>query len=321
MRLVVAIGGNALLARGEIPSASLQRSHVAIAARSLGPLARDHQLVITHGNGPQVGLLATESQLDPVLAVPYPLDIIGAQTQGMIGYLLLQALSNVMGDRMVVNLVTQTEVAASDPAFELPTKPIGRILTKQEASQLAASLDWTVRPDGQAWRRVVPSPRPLRVIELESIRNLLEVGAVVVCAGGGGIPVLIDANGTTSGAEAVIDKDETAAMLARELGADALVILTDVENVQLEFGLPGARAIGRTTPSALRSVSFASGSMGPKVDAACRFVELTGKPAMIGALGDVQGLLDRSCGTIIEPDPRHVPLPHPISPSAEEAPL
>jgi carbamate kinase len=301
VRLVVAVGGNALLERGEVPLAQIQEGHVGEAVDALAPLAADHELVITHGNGPQVGLLANESAADPDLPGPYPLDVLGAESQGMIGYFLLQALQNALPGRTVVSLICQTEVAADDPAFTDPTKFVGPVYPDPSAGGLAARRGWQVRPDGPSWRRVVASPEPVAMVELATIRLLMAGGAVVVCAGGGGIPVVRGDDGRLRGAEAVIDKDLGAALLAKDLGADALLLLTDVANVQTGFGTADARAIGRTTAAALRATPFPPGSMGPKVEAACRFVEATGRPAMIGNLGDAAALLQGTCGTYIEP--------------------
>ncbi len=307
MRVVVAVGGNALLERGEVPVAEVQDKHVEAAVAALAPLARDHQMVLTHGNGPQVGLLANESAADPALPHPYPLDVLGAQTQGMIGYFLLQAMENALPGRQVVSLIGQTEVAASDPAFEHPTKFVGPQYNVDDGHRVAALRGWQLRLDGTFWRRVVASPEPLALVELPTIRALVNSGAIVICAGGGGIPVIRGDDGLLRGTEAVIDKDLTASLLARDLGADALLILTDVANVEAGFGTATARPIGRTTPEALRAEVFPPGSMGPKVDAACRFVEVTGKPAMIGSLEEAGDLLRRARGTIIEPSGSSAP--------------
>ena len=252
MRLVVVVGGNALLERGDVPTASVQERHVKAAVASLLPLARSHDLVITHGNGPQVGLLANESALDPVLPAPYPFDVLGAQTQGMIGYLFLQAFENALQGRMVVSLVCQTEVDGEDPAFGAPTKFVGPVYSRAEAERLASARGWQVRPDGESWRRVVPSPEPVAMLELATITTLLAGGAIVICAGGGGVPVVRAANGTIHGVEAVIDKDLSAALLARNLGADVLLILTDVPNVIAGYGTSDATPIcgGSSSPPA-----------------------------------------------------------------------
>jgi len=301
MRIVVAVGGNALLERGEVPLAQIQEGHVAVAVAAIARLAADNELVVTHGNGPQVGLLANESALDPDLPGPYPMDVLGAESQGMIGYFFLQALENALPGRNVVSLVCQTEVAADDPAFGDPTKFVGPVYTREVAEDLARRRGWRIRQDGTSWRRVVPSPEPLAMVELAMIRVLVGDCAIVVCAGGGGIPVVRGEDGLLRGAEAVIDKDLGAALLARDLDADALLILTDVNGVETGFGTPEAEPIRRTTASAMRAGSFPTGSMGPKVDAACRFVEATGRPAMIGKLGDAAELLQGTRGTIIEP--------------------
>ena len=302
MRLVVALGGNALLERGEVPLAEIQEKHVQIAVDALAPLVRDHDLVITHGNGPQVGLLALESASDPELPHPYPFDVLGAQTQGMIGYFLLQALENAVPGQEVVSLVCQTLVSSDDPAFDHPTKFVGPVYQREEGERLARLRGWQVRPDGGAWRRVVASPEPRALVEMSTIQGLVASGAVVVCAGGGGIPVTRGGDGMLHGVEAVVDKDLTAAMLARDIGADALLLLTDVPNVESGFGTPSAHAISATTPAALRALDFPDGSMGPKVEAACRFVEATGGHAMIGRLAEAAELLGGTRGTTVGPD-------------------
>ncbi len=301
--LVVAFGGNALLQRGEAPVADVQQNHVHRAASSLVPVAESHDLVVTHGNGPQVGLLAQESAADSSLPGPYPFDALGAQTQGMIGYWLVQAFESTLPGRQVAGLICQTLVDAEDPAFHDPTKFVGPAYDEARSTALQAAHGWQFQQDGTAWRRVVASPEPLELLELSSIRHLLAQGALVVCAGGGGIPVYRKRDGSLRGAEAVVDKDLTSALLARELGAEALLILTDVEGVQLGFGTTEARTIRHTTPDELRTHDFAAGSMAPKVAAACRFVEATGRPAMIGRMEDVVGLLDGTRGTRIEQVP------------------
>ncbi|WP_284740597.1 carbamate kinase [Amycolatopsis sp. RTGN1] len=302
MRILVALGGNALLRRGERPDADLQQVNVLAAAEAIAELAAEHEVVLTHGNGPQVGMLALESAADPALTRPYPLDVLGAQTQGMIGYLLGQALRNVVPGRQVATLLTQTLVSVADPAFADPTKFVGPVYTEDQAASLAAERGWTVRQDGPAWRRVVPSPRPQRVVETRVIRALVEAGTIVVCAGGGGVPVVRDEHtGRLRGVEAVVDKDQTAALLAEALDADALLLLTDVPAVVDHYGTSQATPIHRTTPAQLRSRDFPAGSMGPKVDAACRFVELTGNVAAIGALDSPAAMLRGAEGTIITP--------------------
>ncbi|GHF34490.1 carbamate kinase [Streptomyces morookaense] len=305
MRVVVALGGNALLRRGECPDAAVQHANVRAAVAALAPLAREHELVITHGNGPQVGLLALQSAADRSLTSPYPFDVLGAETQGMIGYWLLQSLQNALPGRQVCALLNQTLVSAADPAFAAPTKFVGPVYEREEAERLAAERNWTVRADGPHWRRVVPSPDPQRVVETRLIRLLLSSGAVAVCAGGGGVPVIRDDQGRLTGVEAVVDKDLTASLLAEALDADALLLLTDVPQVVRGYGTPEAERIGRTTPARLRAEQFPAGSMGPKVEAVCRFVELTGGFAAIGALADAPAILDGTAGTLVTPSGRY----------------
>jgi carbamate kinase len=301
VRVVVALGGNALLKRGESPDAAVQEANVAVAVRALAPLTHDHELVITHGNGPQVGVLAIESASDPNLSAPYPFDVLGAQTQGMIGYWLLQALQNELPGRQIAAIINQTLVSAADPAFANPTKFIGEIYDSERAHALALERGWTVKQDGTHWRRVVPSPEPRRVVETRLIRLLLGNETIVVCAGGGGVPVVRNSSGRLEGVEAVIDKDFTALVLAEALDGDALLILTDVANVFRDFGTPQQEAIDCITPAELRSITFPSGSMGPKVEAACRFVEVTGGLAGIGRLEDAAKILAGKAGTIVTP--------------------
>lgn len=301
MRVVVALGGNALLKRGEVPDAAVQETNIAVAVHALAPLAREHQVVITHGNGPQVGVLALQSASDPNLTTPYPFDVLGAQTQGMIGYWLLQALQNELPGHQIAAIINQTLVSAADPAFANPTKFIGEIYTESRAHEVALERGWTVKQDGAHWRRVVASPEPRRVIETRLIRSLMSSGTIVVCAGGGGVPVVRNSAGHLEGIEAVVDKDFTALVLAEALDADALLILTDVANVYRDFGTPTQEAIGSITPNLLRSIGFPAGSMGPKVEAACRFVEVTGGLAGIGRLEDAAAILDGTAGTIVTP--------------------
>ncbi|WGX95102.1 carbamate kinase [Nocardioides sp. L-11A] len=305
MRIVVALGGNALLKRGERPDADIQEANVRRAVAALAPLAAQHELVITHGNGPQVGVLALQSASDPRLTTPYPFDVLGAQTQGMIGYWLLQALQNRLPGRPVAAIVNQTLVSAVDPAFGNPTKFVGEVYDEAEARRLATERGWTVRPDVGGWRRVVGSPRPERVVETPVIRSLLQLGVVVVCAGGGGVPVVRDEVGQLQGVEAVVDKDLTSAVLAEALDADALLVLTDVPAVMRGFGSPDQTAIHRETPAGLRALALPAGSMGPKVEAVCRFVELTGGVAAIGALENVAAILAGTSGTVVTPSGRY----------------
>jgi carbamate kinase len=308
VRVVIALGGNALLHRGESPDAAVQEANVVVAVRALAPLAHDHELVITHGNGPQVGILAIQSASDPNLTTPYPFDVLGAQTQGMIGYWLLQALQNELPGRQIAAIINQTLVSAADPAFANPTKFIGEIYESDRAHALALERGWTVKQDGTHWRRVVASPEPRRVIETRLIRLLLGNGTIVVCAGGGGAPVIRNSTGRLEGVEAVVDKDFTALVLAEALDADALLILTDVANVFRNFGAPEQQAIGCTTPDALRTIVFPAGSMGPKVEAACRFVEVTGGLAGIGRLEDAVAILAGTAGTVVTPSGKRNPL-------------
>ena len=301
MRIVIAIGGNALLRRGQKPDAAVQRANALRAVAALAPLAAEHEVVITHGNGPQVGMLALESAADPALSVPYPLDVLGAQTQGMIGYWLLQALQNALPGKQAVALLDQTLVAAGDPAFAKPTKFVGPVYDSDTAHRLAAERGWSIAADGQYWRRVVPSPHPQRIVETRVIRSLLYSGAVVVCAGGGGIPVVRGEDGQLSGVEAVVDKDLATEVLAEALDADAMLLLTDVPAVVRGFGGPHPEPITRSTPAALRRENFPAGSMGPKVEAVCRFVEMTGETAAIGALEDAAVILAGKAGTVVTP--------------------
>jgi carbamate kinase len=301
VRIVVALGGNALLRRGQKADADVQEANVVRAVEALAPLAQHHELVITHGNGPQVGVLALQSASDPNLTTPYPFDVIGAQTQGMIGYWLLQSMQNALPGRQVAAIINQTLVEANDPAFDDPTKFVGEVYTATEAGKLADERGWILKPDGESWRRVVGSPKPQRVVETRLIRLLLNSGAIVVCAGGGGVPVIRNEDGRLEGVEAVVDKDLTSSMLAEALDADALLVLTDVPHVMRDFGTPQAAPILRATPAALQRQSFPNGSMRPKVDAVCRFVEVTGDMAAIGRLEDAVAVLEGDAGTIVTP--------------------
>ncbi len=300
MRIVAALGGNALLERGEKPDADVQERHVDQAAAVLAPLARAHSLIITHGNGPQVGMLALESEQDHALSRPYPFDVLSAQTQGMIGYWLVRALREQLPGVLVGALISQTLVAAGDRAFANPTKFVGPGYDEPEARSLAAAHGWAIRADGQRWRRVVPSPEPVELLELPLILTLLEAGALVVCAGGGGIPVIAGDTGLR-GVDAVVDKDLTSALLACAVGADLLLLLTDVPAVIDGFGTPAARPIERATTAQLRGGGLPAGSMGPKVEAACRFVDATGKKAAIGRLDEAEAIFLGKAGTTVEP--------------------
>jgi carbamate kinase len=299
MRVVVALGGNALLERDERPDAVIQRRHVRQAAAALVPLAAGHQLVLCHGNGPQVGVLALESQADTNLSRPYPLDVLVAQTQGMIGYWLVQELGNAGVAQRAVCVLSQTVVDRSDPAFGHPTKFIGTGYDERQARTLAVSLGWAVAADGPRWRRVVASPRPRGLVEIETVRSLADAGALVVCGGGGGVPVIRSAAGELTGVEAVVDKDLTAAELAITLQADRLLVLTDVPAIIRGYGTPDAQPIHAIDTAALSAMAFPAGSMGPKVDACIRFVTATGRPAAIGALADAAAILAGRAGTTI----------------------
>ena len=297
MRVVAALGGNALLRRGQPLTAENQRENVAVAARALVPIALEHDLVLTHGNGPQVGLLALQNAAYRPDET-YPLDILDAESEGMIGYLLEQELGNLLPGRRLATLLTRIEVARDDPAFVHPTKPIGPVYEREEAERLAAERDWTIAPDGAKWRRVVPSPEPRRILELPVIERLVEDGTLVICAGGGGIPV-VAGHGGYGGVEAVIDKDLAGALLARSLHADAFLMLTDVDAAYTGWGTPEAAPIRRITPEDLDPARFAAGSMGPKVAAAKRFAESDGGFAVIGSLADASAMLAGEAGTVV----------------------
>ena len=296
--IVVALGGNALLRRGERPELELQRSRIAEAAPALAALAADHHLVVTHGNGPQVGLLALQAAAGAADVVPYALDALGAETEGMIGYLLQQALRNAVPNLEVATLLTQVVVDAGDPGFSHPTKPIGAIYPDRESAERVGGGRWTIAGDGDAFRRVVASPAPLRVVELKVIRHLIDAGVVVIAVGGGGIPVVELPDGSLEGIEAVIDKDLASALLAIGLGAQRLLLLTDVDAVHDDYNGPGDRAVRCGAPAAMRELALPTGSMGPKVEAACRFAEAGGE-AVIGSLDQLPSLFDARSGTAI----------------------
>ena len=302
MRIVIALGGNALLRRGEPLTAENQRHNIRLAARSLAPVARKHDLVISHGNGPQVGLLALQNAAC-VSDGTFPLDVLDAETEGMIGYLIEQELINLLPpERCCAALLTQIEVDPHDPAFKHPTKPIGPIYDKNEAKKLAHERGWTVAPDGDHYRRVVPSPRPQKIFELNVIKLLLEHRVIVICAGGGGIPTICRPDGSLVGVEAVIDKDLASSLLARNIEADIFLMLTDVKAVYRDWGASPANPIRRISPQHLRQYHFAPGSMAPKVEAAIEFVEQTGGMAGIGALKDAAAILRGEAGTVISRD-------------------
>jgi carbamate kinase len=299
MKVVVALGGNALLKRGEPMTADAQRANVRVAAESLARIAKDHQVVISHGNGPQVGLLALEAAAYEEVEA-YPFDILGAETQGMIGYLIEQELGNFLPFEVpLATILTMVEVDPDDPAFTNPTKFVGPIYEKAQADALAAEKGWTVKADGDHWRRVVPSPKPKRIFEIRPMRWLIEHGVVVICAGGGGIPTMYAPGEERRlvGVEAVIDKDFATSLLSRELDADLFVMATDVDGVYADWGTPDQRRLDRVTPEELRAIPFPAGSMGPKVDAAAEFVEASGKRAAIGSLEQLDAMVAGTAGT------------------------
>jgi len=298
MRIVVALGGNALMERGAPMTVQNQRANVATACAALAPIAQEHQLVISHGNGPQVGLLALQAAAyDDTSA--YPFDVLGAQTEGMIGYMIEQELGNRLPfDKSLATILTMTEVDPADPAFADPTKFVGPVYSADEARRLGELRNWVVKPDGDQWRRVVPSPMPKRIFELRTIEALVSAGTVVICAGGGGIPTMYQPDTRTLiGVEAVIDKDRASAVLARDLHADTLVIATDTDAVYTGWGTPAQRAIAVVHPNVLNGFAFPSGSMGPKVEAAIDFATSTGNDALIGSLAELPGLLAGTAGT------------------------
>ena len=304
MRIVVALGGNALLKRGEPLTAENQRRNMRQAAGQLAAIAKGHELVLVHGNGPQVGLLALEA--DAYKDVPsYPLDILGAESQGMIGYVIAQELQAELADRSIATLITRTVVDGEDPAFQTPTKPIGPVYTAEQAKELASARSWHMVDEGKAgWRRVVASPRPREIVELSAISTLLSSGAMVICAGGGGVPVIPREGGGLSGVEAVIDKDRAAALLAHRLKADRLVILTDVDGVFAGWGTPDQTLITEIKAAEADGSGYAAGSMGPKVEAAAYFAQEAGKTASIGSLSRALAVFEGEAGTHITPDVR-----------------
>ncbi|TCM78099.1 carbamate kinase [Rhodovulum steppense] len=312
MRIVVALGGNALLKRGEPMTAEAQHTNVRVAAAALADLARDHQIIVAHGNGPQVGLMALRSAAYAP-DNPWPLDILGAETEGMIGYLIEQELMNALPKGTdCATLLTRVEVDPQDPAFDQPTKPIGPVYTAEEAKLVRAEHRWSMVEESKGGlRRVVPSPLPVAILGIGPIRLLVEAGVCVICAGGGGIPVVRGADGKMEGVEAVIDKDRTSALLAQALHADVLLMLTDVEAVYRDWGGQHQAAIGQVTPDALDAMSFAAGSMGPKITAACDFVRSGGAMAGIGRLQDARRIVEGHAGTQVRmeqlPDENRLP--------------
>jgi carbamate kinase len=311
MKIVIALGGNALLQRSDPMTTEVQRRNIRTAARVIAPLAAEHSVLVVHGNGPQVGLLSLQAESYPG-AEPYPLDVLDAGTQGMIGYLIQQELRSFLPRQtQVATLLTMIEVDPDDPAFASPTKFVGPVYTKESADALALSKGWAFRQDGTAWRRVVPSPEPRRIVEIQPITWLLERGAVVICAGGGGIPTMYPASGPGAlvGVEAVIDKDLAAELLAEDVRADLLVMATDVDGVYLDWGTPQQRRLGWMTPEELAGYTFPAGSMGPKVEAASRFAAKTGRRAAIGSLGDIAGIVAGDSGTSISTQQAHAREP------------
>ena len=297
MRIVIALGGNALLRRGEKMTANNQRENIRIAARALAPIIEEHEVVISHGNGPQVGLLSLQSAAYKEVE-EYPLDILGAQTQGMIGYMIEQELGNILPiEKPIASILTMVEIDPEDPAFSNPTKPIGPVYSEKEARRLAEDKGWDINQDGEYWRRVVPSPEPHRIFELRPIHWLLEKGTVVICAGGGGIPTSYVKKGKLEGVEVVIDKDRASSLLAFELDADLLIMATDTDGVYTDWGGDSQEIISKTTPEEIGQYTFDKGSMGPKVEAACNFVERSGQRAVIGSLNDLKKMVDSLAGT------------------------
>ena len=301
MRIVIALGGNALLQRGQPMTAENQRANIRLAAERIAKVAPGNQLVIAHGNGPQVGLLALQAAAYTEVA-PYPLDVLGAQTDAMIGYVIEQELGNVLpAEQPLATLLTMIEVDPADPAFVNPTKPIGPVYDKATAERLAAESGWSIAADGELFRRVVASPKPQRIFEIRPIRMLVEAGVIVVCAGGGGIPTMFDADGKLQGVEAVIDKDLAAALLAEQLGADLLVIATDVDGVYTGWGTAEQAKLGSVTAEQIENLELPAGSMGPKVAAACGFARSTGNEAVIGSLADIDRIVAGGAGTRVRP--------------------
>ncbi|MDC0851665.1 carbamate kinase [Euryarchaeota archaeon] len=297
MRIVIALGGNALLRRGQDMTAENQRKNIQIAVKSLAPIVENNELVISHGNGPQVGLLSLQSAAYKEVD-EYPLDVLGAQTEGMIGYMIEQELGNLLPIEIpIASILTMVEVDPEDPAFSNPTKPIGPIYSKEEAEELQKVRGWEIKMDGKDWRRVVASPEPHRIFELRPIHWLLEKGTVVICAGGGGIPTIYNKDGKLEGVEVVIDKDRASSLLAFELEADVLIMATDTEGVFRDWGTKNQKIITKTTPEQIKKYDFDKGSMGPKVEAACSFVERSGQRAVIGSLKDIKEMVDGIAGT------------------------
>ncbi|MFN0194752.1 MAG: carbamate kinase [Aestuariivirga sp.] len=301
MRVVVALGGNAILKRGEPMTAENQRSNVRRAAASIAQVIKaGHDVIVTHGNGPQIGLMALQD-LAHDQALASPADVLGAETEGMLGYLIAQELGNALpAAKAIAALLTQIEVDVADPAFQNPTKPIGPLYGTVEATALTARHGWVMVPDGAHFRRAMPSPRPKRILDIAVIRLLADNGVTIICAGGGGIPVVRRKDGSHIGIEAVIDKDHASGLLARETGARALLLLTDVDGVYLDWGTAQQRRLASATPGELSPHIFASGSMGPKAAAAIEFASAGGVIAGIGRLEDALAILDQRAGTVVK---------------------
>ncbi|EKM23751.1 carbamate kinase [Vibrio sp. HENC-03] len=296
--IVVAVGGNALLQRGEVMSCENQQKSIAQTASSLAELSKNYRLVIVHGNGPQVGLLSLQNNAYKDCP-PYPFDVLGAETQGMIGYLIQQGLNAAIEDRYTTTILTRIVVDENDPAVADPSKFIGPVYTEEQAKQLAEANHWVVKPDGSHWRRVVPSPKPQEILEIKAIKDLLEKEHLIICGGGGGAPV-IEKDGAYVGFEAVIDKDMTAALIAEQIGAEHLLILTDGTHVCLNWGTPQEQKLENVTIEQMKQYSFPAGSMGPKVDACCQFVEKTGQSGHIGDLSFALEIIEGKSGTHIQ---------------------
>jgi len=298
MRIVIALGGNALLRRGEAPEIATQSRNAEIAARSIAPLAAGHEILVTHGNGPQIGLLALQASGSSG-GSPTPLDVLGAESEGLIGYLLARALIDALPGKPVLSVLTQVEVDPGDPAFRLPTKPIGPFYEPAEWQRIAPARGWNGVEDRGQMRRVVASPPPRKIVECDAIARLWQSGVIPICAGGGGIPVCRDADGRLAGVEAVVDKDRTAALLAVELGADALLLLTDVDGVYRDWGRPDAKPLRRIARPEVAALTLPPGSMGPKVEAGLQFAEATGGRAVIAALDQAVAALAGEAGTAL----------------------
>lgn len=297
MRFVIALGGNALLRRGQKMTVENQRENIRTVASGIARLAGEHDIILTHGNGPQVGLIALQNATYRAVE-GYPMDVLDAESEGMIGYLLETELrNNLPTERDVATLLTEVEVGFDDPAFKHPTKPIGPQYSDDEARILQAKWGWSMVDDGGKKRRVVPSPLPKRILQQRSIETLSASGTIVIAVGGGGIPVTKDKNDKWRGVEAVIDKDRASAVLARDVNADGLILLTDVNAVMLNFGTPQQQAIRHVKPGTLNPTDFAAGSMGPKIEAANSFAATKKGFAAIGALEDLEQIIRNKAGT------------------------